>query len=69
MCKVLDARERRGEMRGEIRGEIKGLKRGATQMHELVRILIEKGYQINEVLEMTSEEEAREKLYQWYGVV
>ena len=57
MCKVLDARERRGELRG------------ATQMHELMRILIEKGYQIDEVLKMTSKEEAREKLYQEYEVV
>ncbi|MGN0505890.1 MAG: Rpn family recombination-promoting nuclease/putative transposase [Lachnospiraceae bacterium] len=65
MCKVLDARERRGEIRGEKRG----LKRGATQMYELMRILIEKGYQIDEVLKMTSGEEAREKLYREYGIV
>ena len=56
MCKVLDARERRGEIRGVIK------------LHELMRILAEKGYQIDEVLKMTSEEKAREKLYQEYGI-
>jgi len=60
MCKVLDAREKRGEKRGK--------KVGATQLHELFRVLTEKGYQLEEILEMTAEDAAREKLYKEYGI-
>ncbi len=61
MCKALDVREKRGEIRGE--------KRGETKMRELMRVLLEKGYRVEEVLEMTSEEESRNKLYAEYGIV
>lgn len=57
MCKVLDAREKRG------------IKQGAAQLHELIRILTGKGYQMEEILAMTEKEEAREKLYKEYGIV
>ena len=60
MCKVLDARERRGEERGE--------KRGAMRLHELICILTGKGYPMEKILEMTSAEDAREKLYKEYGI-
>jgi len=64
MCKVLDAREKRGEARG-----IKqGIKQGALQMLELVRILSEQGYKTEEILAMTEKEDAREKLYKQYGI-
>ena len=53
MCKVLDAREKRGEKR----------------MHELLRILSEQGYPMEEILAMTSEDAGREKLYRQYGIV
>ncbi len=57
MCKVLDAREKRG------------IKQGATQVYELMRILAEQGYSMEEILTMTEEEDAREKLYKEYGIV
>ena len=60
MCKVLDARERRGEERGE--------KRGAMRLHELICILTGKGYPMEKILEMTSAEDAREKLYKEHGI-
>lgn len=53
MCKVLDARE----------------KRGAMQLHDLMCILADKGYPMKEILIMTSEEKTREKLYKEYGIV
>ena len=64
MCKVLDAREARGEARG-----IKqGIKQGALQMLELVRVLSEQGYKTEEILAMTEKEDAREKLCKQYGI-
>ena len=57
MCKVLDAREKRGE------------KRGAIQLYDLICILADKGYPMKEILAMTSEEKVREKLYREYGIV
>ncbi len=65
MCKVLDAREKRGERRG-----IKqGIKQGASQALELVRILSEQGYSMEKILAMTEEEVDREKLYKQYEIV
>lgn len=61
MCKVLDAREKRGEKRG--------IQQGATQLYDLMRILAEQGYQLEEALAMTSDEESRNKLYKEYGIV
>ena len=61
MCKVLDAREARGEKRG--------LQKGALQMIELVRALSNEGYPMEEILAMTEDEENREKLYKQYGIV
>jgi len=37
-------------------------------LHELFRVLTEKGYQLEEILEMTAEDAAREKLYKEYGI-
>ena len=65
MCKVLDAREARGERRGLQQG----LQQGALQMIELVRALSNKGYPMEEILAMTEDEEDREKLYKQYGIV
>lgn len=65
MCKVLDAREKRGEKRGLEQG----LKQGTSQLHSLMRILAEKGYQLEEILAMTAEDTAREKLYKEYGII
>lgn len=56
MCKVLDAREKRG------------IKQGATRVHDLMRILSEQGYPLEEILAMTEKEEDREKLYKQYGI-
>ena len=53
MCKVLDARE----------------KRGAKYFRDLMRVLLEQGYPIEEILAMTEEEEDREKLYRQFGIV
>lgn len=52
MCKVLDARE----------------KRGAKHVITLMHILANKGYSMEEILAMTSEEKDREKLYREYGI-
>ena len=73
MCKVLDAREKRGELRGkeigeEIGKEI-GKEIGSTMLHKLIGILSGKGYSMEEVLNMTAEESARRQLYKKYGVV
>ena len=57
MCKVLDAREKRG------------LQQGALQMLELVHTLSKKGYSIEEIVAMTEQEENREKLYKQFGIV
>lgn len=57
MCKVLDAREKRG------------IQQGATQILNLMRILAEQGYKLEEVLAMTSDEESRNRLYKEYGIV
>ena len=65
MCKVLDAREKRGEKRGLEQG----LKQGTSQLHSLMCILAEKGYQLEEILAMTAEDTAREKLYKEYGII
>lgn len=64
MCKVLDAREKRGEKRGLEQG----LKQGTMQLYDLMRILAEKGYRLEEILAMTAEDEARKKLYKEYGI-
>lgn len=53
MCKVLDAREKRGE----------------KHVIALMHILANKGYSMEEILAMTSEEKDREKLYREYGIV
>lgn len=65
MCKVLDAREARGEKRGLQQG----LQQGTMQLYNLMRILAEKGYQMEEILAMTAEDAAREKLYRKYGIL
>lgn len=69
MCKVLDAREKRGLEQGIKQGLKQGLKQGTMQLHELMVILAGKGYQMEEILAMTAEDEAREKLYKEYGIV
>lgn len=64
MCEVLDAREARG-----IRQGIKqGIKRGTLQILDLFRILSEQGYQTEEILAMTADEEVRAKLYEQYEI-
>lgn len=60
MCKVLDAREKRGMKQG--------IKQGASQLHGLMRILAEQGYSIEEILTMTEKEDARAKLCKQYGI-
>ena len=65
MCKVLDAREARGEKRGLQQG----IQQGALQMLELVRALSKKGYPMEEILAMTEDEEDREKLYKQFGII
>lgn len=57
MCKVLDAREKRG------------IQQGALQVLELVRVLSKNGHPMEEILAMTEDEEDREKLYKQYGIV
>ena len=57
MCKVLDAREKRG------------IQQGALQALELVRVLSEKGYPMEEILAMTEKEQDRQMLYEQYGIV
>ena len=61
MCKVLDAREKRGEKRG--------IQQGASQVLELVRALSEKGYPMEEILSMTEKEQDREKLCKQFGII
>ena len=56
MCKVLDAREKRG------------MQQGALQVLELVRVLSKNGHPMEEILAMTEDEEDREKLYKQYGI-
>ena len=56
MCRVLDARENRG------------IKQGTLQVLDLIRILFEQGYLMEEILAMTEDEESREKLYKKYGL-
>ena len=65
MCKVLDFREARGEKRGIEQG----IKQGASQLQELMHILAEHGYSIEEILTMTEKEETREALYRQYGII
>lgn len=69
MCKVLDAREARGERRGIEQGIKQGIKQGVSQLQELMYILAERGFSIDEILEITEKEETREKLYKQYGIV
>lgn len=52
MCKVLDARE----------------KRGVRRFRDLIRILSEQGYPMEQILAMTEEEVDREKLYKQYDI-
>ena len=61
MCKVLDAREKRGEKRGLQQGMQKGM--------QLMRILVDKGYAMEEIFAMTSKEENLEQLCKEYGIV
>lgn len=56
MCKVLDFREGRGE------------KRGKALVHELFRVLAQEGYQLEEILAMTEDDENRERLLAQYGI-
>ena len=60
MCRVLDARENRGIKQG--------IKQGTLQVLDLIRILSEQGYLMEEILAMTEDEESREKLYKKYGL-
>ena len=65
MCKVLDAREKRGIKQGLQQG----LQQGANQVHELMHILATQGYQLEEILAMTEKDTDREKLYKQYGII
>lgn len=56
VCKVLDYREAKGEARGEAR------------LNKLVHTLAAKGYQLTEILSLTSDAEKRAKLYEEYGI-
>lgn len=50
-------------------GDKRGIQQGATQLYELMRLLAEQGYKLEEALAMTSDEESRNKLYIEYGIV
>ncbi len=52
VCKVLDYREAKGEER----------------LNKLMHILADKGYQLAEILSLTSDAEKRAKLYEEYGI-
>ena len=60
MCKILDAREARGIKQG--------IKQGTLQILDLFRILSDQGYQTEEILAMTADEEVRARLYKQYEI-
>lgn len=56
VCKVLDYREARGRAEGE------------ECLNRLIHILADKGYQLAEILSLTSDAEKRAKLYAEYEI-
>lgn len=64
MCKVLDERERRGLQQGIQQG----IQQGEKRIRDLMRILADKGYSMEEIFVMTSEEKNTEALYKEYGI-
>ena len=60
VCKVLDYREARGEAKGRAEGE--------ECLNKLIHILADKGYQLAEILSLTSDAEKRAKLYKEYEI-
>ena len=61
MCKVLDAREKRGLQQG--------IQQGEKRLRDLMRILADNGYSMEEIFAMTSEEKNTEELYKKYGIL
>lgn len=65
MCQVLDARENRGLRQGLQQG----IQQGEARLRNLMCILSEKGYSMEEILAMTSNPQDMKKLYKKYGIV